>query len=93
DELSAIRAKVSADEIKLKVDEIYSSFDVQNECSTAEIERAALTAVALDKLVQKHNLGSLAYYHKGTGNAANEDTMSSVILGNSLLTAGGIPVA
>ena len=35
----------------------------------------------------------MAYYHKGTGNAENEDTMSSVILGNSLLTASNIPVA
>src|ERR1019366_6215958 len=28
-----------------------------------------------------------------TGNAANEDAISSIILGNSLLTARGIPVA
>src|SRR3990170_6932189 len=44
-------------------------------------------------LVDKYKLGSMAYYHKGTGNGVNEDTMSSVILGNSLLTARGIPVA
>jgi L-arabinose isomerase len=47
----------------------------------------------LDELAHKHQLGSLAYYHKGTGNPANEDTMSSIILGTSLLTARGIPVA
>jgi L-arabinose isomerase len=35
----------------------------------------------------------LAYYYKGTGIEENEDTMSSVILGNSLLTARNIPVA
>jgi len=35
----------------------------------------------------------MAYYYKGTGNAANEDTMSSIILGTSLLTARHIPVA
>ena len=29
----------------------------------------------------------------GTGNPANEDAISSIILGNSLLTARGIPVA
>ena len=40
-----------------------------------------------------HELGSLAYYHMGTGNAANEDAISSIILGNSLLTARGVPVA
>ena len=58
-----------------------------------ELQRAARTSVALDKMVQKYALGSMAYYHKGTGNAPNEDTMSSVILGNSLLTANGVPVA
>ncbi|MCD8539291.1 MAG: arabinose isomerase, partial [Leadbetterella sp.] len=31
--------------------------------------------------------------YKGTGNEENADTMSSVILGNSLLTARGLPVA
>ena len=35
----------------------------------------------------------MAYYYKGSGIPANEDTMSSVILGTSLLTARGIPVA
>jgi len=35
----------------------------------------------------------MAYYYKGTGNEENEETMSSVILGNSLLTARGIVVA
>jgi L-arabinose isomerase len=43
--------------------------------------------------VKKHRLGSLAYYYRGTGNAENEDTISSLILGNSLLTARGVPVA
>ena len=35
----------------------------------------------------------MAYYYKGSGNAANEDTMSSIILGASLLTARHIPMA
>src|SRR6185437_8578720 len=39
------------------------------------------------------DLQALAYYYKGSGNAANEDTMSSIILGTSLLTARHIPVA
>jgi L-arabinose isomerase len=57
------------------------------------LERAARTSVALDRLVELHKLGSLAYYYKGTGNPDNEDTISSIILGTSLLTARGIPVA
>jgi L-arabinose isomerase len=49
--------------------------------------------VALDQLVKRHDLGSLAYYYMGTGQPENEDAISSIILGNSLLTARGIPVA
>ena len=38
-------------------------------------------------------MGSLAYYHKGVGSDENEDAISSIILGTSLLTARGTPVA
>jgi L-arabinose isomerase len=66
---------------------------VQSDCSPAELARAARTSVALDRLVKEHDLGSLAYYYMGTGNVENEDAISSIILGNSLLTARGVPVA
>ncbi|MHA4896464.1 arabinose isomerase [Pedobacter sp. PWIIR3] len=93
DELSALKEQVSLDEIEQKLIEFSAQFDIQDDCSGIELERAAKTAVALDQLVLKYKLGSIAYYHKGSGNYQNEDTMSSVILGNSLLTARGIPVA
>jgi L-arabinose isomerase len=44
-------------------------------------------------LVEIHQLGSLAYYYQGTGNVENEDAISSIILGTSLLTGRGVPVA
>ena len=93
DELSGIRQQVTEQEVQDKVAVFLDSFDVQPGCSQSEIERAAKTSVALDKLVKKYQLGSMAYYHKGSGNPENENTMSSVILGNSLLTANNIPVA
>ena len=93
DELSGLREGVTKEEIAAKLHEIENEFDVQTDCPPAELQRAAQTAVALDKLVSKYQLGSLAYYHKGSGNAANENTMTSVILGNSLLTGRNIPVA
>jgi L-arabinose isomerase len=93
DELSALRERVTDNEIAARVHDFREAFDVQPECSTAELERAARTSVALDRLVDIHELGSLAYFYSGTGNAANEDAISSIILGNSLLTARGIPVA
>lgn len=93
DELSALRSIVTDAETEEKLKEIETEFDVQDDCLPEELHRAAKTAVALDKLVDKYDLGSLAYYHKGSGNAENENTVTSVILGNSLLTGKHIPVA
>ena len=93
DELAAIKHEVQNFEIDRMLSEFDSTFAIQTDCSKQELHRAAKTAVALNKLVEKCDLGSMAYYHKGTGNPMNQDVMSAVILGNSLLTARGIPVA
>ncbi len=93
DELAVLRTEVSPEEIARRVHYFHEVFDVQSDCPGEELDRAARTSLALDQLVEKHQLGALAYYYMGTGNAANADAMSSIILGNSLLTARGIPVA
>ncbi|MDB5110605.1 MAG: L-arabinose isomerase [Mucilaginibacter sp.] len=93
DELSKIREQVTDAEVNAKMAEFEATFHIEPDCSPAELTRAANTAVALDKLIKKYQLGSLAYYHKGVGVPANENTMSSIILGNSMLTANGVPVA
>lgn len=93
DELASLRKGISSEAIEERVLLFKDQFDVQEGCTAVELQRAARTSLALDKLVENHKLGSLAYYYKGTGNFDNEDTISSIILGNSLLTARGIPVA
>ena len=93
DELSALRDGVSAEEIKARVEDFRNHFDVQPDCAQTELERAARTSVALDRFAAAYDLQSLAYYYMGSGVPANEDTLSSIILGTSLLTARGIPVA
>ncbi len=93
DELAAIRRDITDPQIDARVSEFTTAFDVQPDCSSDELKRAARTSVALDELVKRHDLGSMAYYYMGTGNADNEYAISSIILGNSLLTARGIPVA
>ena len=93
DELAALRREVTAAAIIARVAEFKNVFDVQADCPPEELDRAARTSLALDRLVAEHDLGSLAYYYMGTGNADNEDAISSIILGNSLLTARGVPVA
>ena len=93
EELAALRQDVRQADLQRKVAEFRATLDVQPDCSAEELERAARTSVALDRLVEIHALGSLAYYHKGVGSAENEDAISSIILGTSLLTARGVPVA
>ncbi len=93
DELKLLRAEVQPQEIKQKISELHAEFDVSAECDPREIERAAHTAVALDKLAEKHRLGSLCYYYEGTPGNEHENIVTSVIPGNSLLTARHIPVA
>jgi L-arabinose isomerase len=93
EELVALRREVRAEAVAEKVSAFRAAFDIQSDCPDEEIERAARTSVALDRLVANHDLGSLAYYHKGTGVEENEEVMSSIILGTSLLTSQGVPVA
>jgi L-arabinose isomerase len=93
DELAARRAEATTEDVRQRLADFREVFDVQPDCPEAELERAARTSVALDRLVEAHRLGSLAYYYMGVGNPANEDAISSIILGNSLLTARGVPMA
>ncbi len=93
EELAALRAQVRAAEVKARTQEFSAAFAVQADCSVAELERAAKTSVALDRMVAEHRLGSLAYYYRGREGSDLEDAIGSIILGTSLLTARGIPVA
>ncbi|HEY0946169.1 MAG TPA: arabinose isomerase [Opitutaceae bacterium] len=93
DELSALRREVAGTDIAARVHEFHQTFDVQPDCAADDLAEAARTSVALDRMVANHRLGSLAYYYKGTGVAENETTVASIILGTSLLTGRGVPVA
>lgn len=93
EELASLVEAALPAEVTERVDVFQKVFDVQADCPPDELERSARTSVALDKLVTKHGLGSLAYYYRGTGNAANENAISSIILGTTYLTANGVPVA
>jgi len=93
DELAAIREQVTEQEVAEKIQEFRATFDVSPECDPAETERAARTSVALDKLADKHRIGSLAYYYEGQPGNVHEDIVTSVIAGNTLLTGRNIPVS
>ena len=93
DELATIRSGLTEKEILAKIAEFRREFQVSPDCEQAELERAARTSLALDRLVDRHELGSLAYYYEGASDSVHEDIITSVIAGNTLLTASHVPVA
>jgi L-arabinose isomerase len=92
-ELRLLRDRVTEGEIAKKIRIMGEAFDILGECPADEIRRAARTACALDGLVEAKDLGALAYYYEGTPGSPEEDIVTSVIAGNTLLTGRHVPVA
>lgn len=93
DELKAIRDATSEAEIQDMLAIFSERFEVSPDCSPAELHRAAHTSAALHHLIEKRQLGALAYYYEGQPGSEHEDIVTSVIAGNTLLTASHVPVA
>ena len=89
-ELKQLRDRISEEELNLKIAEFHRCFKVSPDCEESELLRAAATSIALDRMVEKHGLGAMAYYYEGTD--VYESIATSVIAGNTLLTGQGIPV-
>ena len=92
-ELAHYYESATEDDLQAKLNEFHEKFDVSPQCEEYELQRAARTSIALDKLVEAHRLGSLAYYYEGFPGNSYENLVTSVIAGNTLLTGRGIPVA
>jgi L-arabinose isomerase len=58
-----------------------------------ELRWAVKVACAEDKLIEDFNLDGLAYYYRGWDDNEYERIAAAMILGNSLLTARGVPCA
>lgn len=93
DALASLNDDVSSDEIAARRADFDREFEILPGCIPAELDRAARTSVALERLVNRHELGALAYYYEGANGSDNQDVISSIILGASLLIADDIPVA
>jgi L-arabinose isomerase len=93
EELVAERRSITAAEVLARRGEFAGAFEIQMDCATDDLDDAARTSLALDRLVQRNKLGAFAYFHRGTGVTESETTIASIILGASLLTARGVPVA
>jgi len=69
------------------------TFAVSSDISHEGIEWGVRIAAALERLANDFQLDGLAYYYRGTDGDRTEQIASSMILGNTLLTARGVPAA
>ncbi len=92
-ELKKYREEAGLADVEEKIREFRTVFEVADECESLELERAARTSVALDRLVLNHDLTSMAYYYEGQPGNEYENIVTSIIPGNTLLTGKGVPVA
>jgi L-arabinose isomerase len=93
DHLYMLWKQVTEAQIQDKLDQFQREFLVSRDCSQSELYRAAKTSCALDALVENYDLGSLAYYYEGEPGGQFEDLVTSLIAGNTLLTAHHVPSA
>jgi L-arabinose isomerase len=90
-----------AEAVERKGQEIRETFDLADagvdpiaaEITPEVFEWSARVAVGLDRLVEDFELDGLTYYYRGAGGNAAERVTAGLIVGNSLLTARGIPAA
>jgi L-arabinose isomerase len=68
------------------------TFTLEN-CSAADLEWAARVSVGLDRMVEQFDLDGLTYYYRGLDGNLYERLGAGLILGNSFLTARGIPAS
>jgi len=90
---------VTPAQIRDKVAEIHSVFElaaagrdkISMPVTDEALEWSARVACGLDALVEDFDLQGLTYYYRGLDGNAFETLGASLIVGNSLLTARGIP--
>ncbi len=101
DELVARVESADSAAVERKGEEIRATFDlaepgadpIADEISPETFDWSARVAVGLDRLVEEFALDGLTYYYRGADGNVNERVGAGLIVGNSLLTAKGIPAA
>jgi L-arabinose isomerase len=80
-------------EITAKQEEVHTVFQVESTVADDDLAWACRVAVGLDRLVAERGLDALAYYYRGAPQSEYEHLGAGLILGNTLLTARGIPAS
>jgi L-arabinose isomerase len=92
-ELHSLWTSIPPLDMVRKREQFVERFDVAQNCDQRELDRAARTSCALDALVERHALGSMAYYYEGVEGNEYQNIVTSMIPGNTILTANHVPVA
>jgi L-arabinose isomerase len=99
--LARLSEAVTEEEIKEQIKEIVNTFEICDPSidpltdfvKEEDLSYSARQSVALKKMVQNNNLTALAYYYKSEPNNPYEQLAANLIIGNTLLTSSGIPLA
>ena len=100
-ELARLSDAVTEQEIKEQIKEIRDTFEICDPSidpltdfvKEEDLVYSARQAVALKKLVAENKLAALAYYYKSEPNNPYEQLAANLIIGNTLLTSSGTPLA
>ena len=100
-ELSRLCGEVSEEQIGKEIEEIKATFEIcdpsvdplTDHVEEADLSYSARLSVALKKLVGENKLAALAYYYKSEPGNPYEQLAANLIIGNTLLTSSGIPLA
>lgn len=84
---------VSDKEIEERKELARELFELADSVNDEDFDWAARVSVGLDRLVEDFSLDSIAYYHRGLDGEIHERLGAGMILGSSLLTARGVPMA
>jgi L-arabinose isomerase len=101
DDLAVRVEAVTEAEIAQKLEDIHALFDfpepgsdpIAGPAKPEDVRWAAQVACGLDRLFKDFDLTALSYYYRGLSGNANERLGSTFIVGSSLLTGRGFPVA
>ncbi len=101
DDLQVRVDKVTDQEVAHKLEEIHALFDfpppgadpIAGPAKAEDVRWAARVACGMDRLIKDFALTGLAYYYRGLDGNANERLASSLIVGSSILTGQGYPIA
>ncbi len=100
-ELVKLSEAATESEIDEQIEEIKSIFEIcdpsvdplTDYVQKEDLAFSARQAVALKKLVNTNKLSALAYYYKSEPGNPYEQIAANLIIGNTLLTSSGVPLA